>query len=364
MGRTLVTGGSGFIGSHVVRQLAERGDDLRLTMRPRSRLENLEGLDYERVDADVNDRVAIRKALRGVDRVFHCAGLLSTRPGDAERVFEVNVEGTRIVLEEALRAGVERVVYTSSAAAIGPAPAPNEAADERQLFTAGHLQIPYVNSKHEAEVEAFRLAARGLPLVVVNPGRVFGRGDIYARATSVVRRFLLGRTQIYANGGLNVVDVGDVARGHLLADERGLVGERYILGNRNYTLDRLWADLARLSGVEPPALRLEPAMALRLAQALEAASPGGRAPISVQEVRVTTAWWTYKNTKAKRELGFKPSPHEDTIDATVEWYLEREADRLARSRRTQPVGLKAAAAALGAMEGAGGALRRLWPLGI
>ncbi|MEA2444779.1 MAG: hypothetical protein QOJ12_2071, partial [Thermoleophilales bacterium] len=285
MGRTLVTGGSGFIGSHVVRLLAERGDELRLTMRPRSRLENLEGLDYERVDADVNDRVAIRKALRGVDRVFHCAGLLSTRPADVERVFDVNVEGTRIVLEEALRAGVERVVYTSSAAAIGPAPAPNEAADERQLFTAGHLQIPYVNSKHEAEVEAFRLAARGLPLVVVNPGRVFGRGDIYARATSVVRRFLLGRTQIYANGGLNVVDVGDVARGHLLADERGLVGERYILGNRNYTLDRLWADLARLSGVEPPALRLEPAMALRRAQALEAAAPGGRAPISVEEVR-------------------------------------------------------------------------------
>jgi dihydroflavonol-4-reductase len=364
MGRTLVTGGSGFIGSHVVRLLAERGDDLRLTMRPRSRLDNLEGLDYERADADVLDRMAIRKALRGVDRVFHCAGLLSTRPGDAERVFEVNVEGTRTVLEEALRAGVERVVYTSSAAAIGPAPAPDEAADERQLFTAGHLHIPYVSSKHEAEVEAFRLAARGLPLVVVNPCRVFGRGDIYAHATSVVRRFLLGRLQVYANGGLNVVDVGDVARGHLLADERGLVGERYILGNRNYTLDRLWADLARLSGVEPPAVRLEPAMALRLARAFEAGSPGGRAPITVPEVRVTTQWWTYKNTKAKRELGFKPSPHEDTIEATVEWYLEREGDRLARSRRTQPVGWKAAAAALGAVEGAGGALRRLWPLGI
>ena len=363
MGRTLVTGGSGFIGSGVAGLLAERGDDLRLTLRPRSRLDNLEGLDYERVDADVLDRMAIRKAMRGVDRVFHCAGLLSTRPADAERVFEVNVEGTRTVLEEALRAGVERVVYTSSAAAVGPAPAPNEVADERQLFTAGHLDIPYVNAKHEAEVEAFRLAARGLPLVVVNPCRVFGRGDIYGRGTSIVRRFLLGRTPIYANGGLNLVDVGDVARGHLLADELGLVGERYILGNRNYTLDRLWADLARLSGVEPPALRLEPTMALRLAQALEAASPSGRTPITVQEVRLTTAWWTYKNTKAKRELGFTPSPHEDTIEATVEWYLEREADRLARSRRTQPAGWKAAAAALGAVEVAGGALRRLWPLG-
>src|SRR3954467_12322228 len=130
MGRTLVTGGSGFIGSHVVRLLAERGDDLRLTMRPRSRLDNLKGLEYERVDADVLDRMAVRKALRGVDRVFHAAGLVSTRPADAERLFQVNVEGTRTVLEEALRAGVERVVYTSSGAAIGPAPSQSEAADE------------------------------------------------------------------------------------------------------------------------------------------------------------------------------------------------------------------------------------------
>jgi dihydroflavonol-4-reductase len=359
VGRTLVTGGSGFVGSHVVRLLAERGDDLRLALRPRSRLDNLEGIDYQRADADVLDRAAVRKAMKGVDRVFHTAGLVSTRPADAERLFQVNVEGTRIVLEEALRAGVERVVYTSSVAAIGPAPAPNQAADERQLFTAGHLDIPYVNSKHEAEVEALRLAARGLPVVVVNPGYVFGRGDIYTRATSIVRRFLLGRIPAYANGGLNVVDVGDVARGHLLADERGLVGERYILGNRNYTLDRLWADLARLSGVEPPALRLEPTVALRLAQVLGSASP-----ISVEEVRLATNWWTYKNTKAKRELGFKPSPHEDTIEATVQWYLEREADRLARSRRTQAARWKLAAAGLGAVESAGGAARRLWPLGI
>jgi dihydroflavonol-4-reductase len=351
---TLVTGGSGFVGSHVVRLLAERGDDLRLTLRPRSRLDNLDGIDFKRVEADVLDRASIRRAMRGVDRVFHCAGLVSTRPGDADRLFQVNVEGTRIVLEEALRAGVERAVYTSSVAAIGPASAPGEAADERQLFTAGKLGIPYVNSKHEAEVEALRLAARGLPLVVVNPGYVFGRGDVYARATAIVRRFLLGRIPVYSNGGLNVIDVGDVARGHLLADERGLVGERYILGNRNYTLDRLWADLSRLSGIEPPALRLEPAVALRLAQAMEVASRGGRPPITVHDVRLATGWWTYSNAKAKRELGFRPSPHEDAIEATVEWYMEREGDRLARSRRTQPVQWKAAAAALGAV-------RRVWP---
>ena len=362
MGRTVVTGGTGFIGSRVARLLAERGDDLRLTVRPRSRMDNLDGVEFDAFEADVRDRASIRRALKGADRVFHIAGLQSTHPNDAERLFQVNVEGTRVVLEEALRAGVERVVYTSSAAAVGPAPE-GETADERQLFTAAHLNLPYVNSKHEAEVEAMRLAARGLPLVVVNPCNVFGRGDIHARATSMVRRFLLGRIPVYTNGALNVVDVGDVAKGHLLADERGLNGERYILGNRNYTTDRLFSDLARLSGVETPPLKLDPTVAYRLGQFVESVVPRGRAPISSDEIRLTTCWWTYRNTKAKRELGFRPSPHEDTIEATVEWYLEREADRLARSRRTQPVQWKLMAAGLGAVEGTGGAMRRLLPRG-
>jgi dihydroflavonol-4-reductase len=359
VGKTLVTGGNGFVGSAVVRMLADRGDDLRLTLRRRSRLELLDGIQYHAVDCDVLDRPAVRRAMRGVDRVFHIAGLVSMRPADADRLFEVNVDGTRIVLEEALRAGVERVVYTSSVAAVGPAP-PGETADERQLFTAGQLDIPYVNSKHEGEVEALRLAAQGLPVVVVNPCYVFGAGDVYARATSIVRRFLLGRIPAYVNGALNVVDVQDVARGHILADEAGKVGERYILGNRNYTLDRLFADLARLSGVEAPSLRLAPSVALRLAQAAEAAP--GRAPITVQEVRLASQWWTYRNTKAKRELGWTTAPHEDTIEATVAWYLDREGDRLDRSRRTQPVLWKAAAAGMRAAEDIAGAAGRLWPL--
>jgi dihydroflavonol-4-reductase len=359
VGKTLVTGGNGFVGSAVVRLLAARGDDLRLTLRRRSRLELLEGIEYQAVDCDVLDRAAVRRAMRGVDRVFHIAGLVSMRPEDDDRLFDVNVGGTRIVLEEALRAGVARVVYTSSVAAIGPAP-PGETADERQLFTAGHLDIPYVNSKHEAEVEALRLAAQGLPVVVVNPCYVFGAGDVYARATAIVRRFLLGRIPAYVDGALNVVDVQDVARGHLLADERGSVGERYILGNRNYTLERLFADLARLSGVEAPPLKLAPTVALRLAQAAEAAPM--RPPITVQEVRLASQWWTYRNTKAKRELGWTTAPHEDTIEATVAWYLDREGDRLVRARRSQPVTWKAAAAAMRAAEDLAGVAGRLWPL--
>jgi dihydroflavonol-4-reductase len=257
------------------------------------------------------------------------------------------------VLEECLRAGVERVVYTSSVGAIGTAPE-GGAIDERATFTAGGLGIPYINSKHEAEGEAFRLAAKGLPLVVVNPAYVFGRGDLYGRTTSIVRRFMLGRISAYVPGALNVVDVNDVARGHVLADERGEPGERYILGNRNFTLDRLFADLARVSGCDPPALRLSPSVALRLAQAA-----GTRGPISVQEVKLASQWWTYRNTKAKRELAWRPSPHEDTIEATVAWYR----DRLGRTAGTQPVQYKLAAAGLSVVGSASQAARRLWPLG-
>ena len=149
--------------------------------------------------------------------------------------------------------------------------------------------------------------------------------------------------------------MNDVARGHLLADEKGEPGERYILGNRNYTWDRLFADLSRVSGVEPPPLKLAPPLALRMAELLERAP--GRAPVTATEVRSASQWWTYRNTKAKRELGWTTSPHEDTIEATVEWYLEREGDRMTRGRRSQPLQYKLAARTLSTIEGVVGRLR-------
>jgi dihydroflavonol-4-reductase len=353
--KTLVTGATGFIGSHVARELAGRGDELRVTIRSESSpKEALADIEHEEVKCDLLDRRAVRRAVAGVERVFHCAGLVSLRERDAERVFQVNALATRTLLEECLRAEVERVVFTSSVAAIGPAPR-GGTADETQVFTAGHLGIPYVNSKHEAETEALRLAARGLPLVCVNPTFVYGRGDVHGGSTSLVRRFMLGRIPVYTDGAINVVDVNDVARGHLLADEKGEPGERYILGNRNYTWDRLFADLARVSGVEPPPLKLPPPLALRMAELLERAP--GRPPVTAAEVRSASQWWTYRSTKARRELGWTTSPHEDTIEATVQWYREREGDRMARARRSQPLQYKLAARTLSTVEGLVGRLR-------
>ncbi len=342
MPRTLVTGATGLIGSHVTRLLVERGDEILVAVRPSSKLDALEGLPVSAVRADVCDRRSVRRAMHGVERVFHVAGTTSLALS-RERAFALNVEGTRIVLEEALRAGVERAVYTSSVAAIGPAPTASTA-DETNVWDAGRYGISYVDSKHEAEVVALRILARGLPLVIVNPAHVLGAGDPGRSSTTLVRRFLRRQIPAYVDGTLNIVGAQDVARGHLLADERGVVGERYILGNRNFTFDRLFADLGRLSGVEPPALKLPLPVALALSTVAQQV-PGVAAPTPA-EVRASSLNWAFVSTKAKRELGWQPSPHEDCLEETIAWYRERDGARLAPPGSRQPLPLRAAAGVL------------------
>jgi dihydroflavonol-4-reductase len=335
--KTFVTGGAGLVGGQVVRLLAERGDDLRLAVRASTRLDNVADIEFEPVTCDILDRRAVRRAMRDVDRVYHAAGSTSLR-ASAEQLFRTNVQGTRVVLEEALRAGVERVVFTSSIAAVGPA-LRGSTADESSPWTAGIYGLPYVNSKREAEVEALRLAAAGLPLVIVNPAHVFGAGDLHRSSTEIVRRFLRREIPAYVDGAINIVDAEDVARGHLLAEERGAVGERYILGNRNFTLDRLFSDLARLSGVEAPAIKLPLPVALAFAAGLERVM--ARPPITTIEIRSASLWWAVRSTKAKRELGWTPSHHEDTLETTIEWYRERMPDDLAPAGSRQPFALRA-----------------------
>jgi dihydroflavonol-4-reductase len=353
---TLVTGATGFIGSHVARLLADRGEELRLALEPGRASAHVDDLDAERVRCDVRDRRAVRRALRGVERVYHCAGITSVRPADAARLFEVNVGGTRTVLEECLHADVERVVHLSSAAALGPAPA-GGVADERQRFDAGGLGIPYVASVYEAEVEALRLHARGLPVVCANPAMTFGPGDVNLTSTRLVRSFLLGRIAAYAEGAVCVVDVRDVAAGVVTAADAGEPGERYVLGGRNFTFERLFADLGRLSGNEPP-LRVPPVVAGVAALLLDASGRGW--PMTATEVRAASHWWTYRSTKAARDLRWRARPHEETLEATVEWHLDRERDRIARTRRTSRRARRfqrgVAGAALGVAGGAAGTL--------
>lgn len=338
MGVTLVTGGAGLVGSHVARALVERGDRVRVAVPEGASLDALPGIeaDVEVVAGDMVVTRDVRRALRDVDLLFHVAGATTLRAG-WRALHRANVLDTRVVLEEALRAGVQRVVHTSAVAAIGPA-ARGVTADETQVFNAARVGLTYANAKAEAEREALRICAQGLPVVIVNPAHVLGRGDVYRSSTELVRRFLRREIPIYVEGTLCVVSAADVARGHLLAAEHGVVGERYILGGRNFTNDRLFADLGRLSGVEPPAVKLPLAAALAVARSFELLP--GRPAITVEEVRALSLRWAYRSTKAKRELGWTPGHHEQPLLETIEWYREREGDAVGAPGARQPLGLR------------------------
>ena len=296
MGRTLVTGASGFVGSAVARALVARGDSVRAAVRASSSRAALEGLDVEFATAQLGDRAALRRALRGVDRVFHVAGTTYLRASDAELV-RVNVEGTRVVMEEALRAGVERVVHTSSIGAVGPA-RPGGAVDERTPFPPG-VDVPYAISKHAAETEALRVAARGLDVVIVCPAHVFGRGDTGPTSTGVVRRFLLrgipayvaGRDQRRRHRGRRrrAPARGRARRGRRALHPRGAelhVGAA-VRGARATVRDR-GAGAAGAGAGRAGARRG------RIARPV----PGPRRPA---EVRAAGHWWTCKSGKARRE---------------------------------------------------------------
>ncbi|MEA2213116.1 MAG: hypothetical protein QOF83_3064 [Solirubrobacteraceae bacterium] len=315
-----------------------RGDDVRVALRQHSPTEALKGLEVEMVRADILDRRAMRRAMARVDRVIHMAGMAELSAPRA-RIFAVNVEGMRIVLEEALRAGVERVTHTSSVAAIGPAPE-GQTADESQPWEAGRYRIAYLDAEHEAETAALRLVARGLPLVIVNPAQTFGAGGPGGPSSALVRRFMRREIPAYVDGTVNVVGVRDVARGLVLADERGVIGERYILSNRNFTTTRLLADLGRLSGIEPPAVKLPVSVALAL-------SAGGRriaglALPSPVEIRVSSLNWAFVNGKARRELGWRPGPHEDCLEEAVNWHREWDRAGVAPPGSRQPWPLRMA----------------------
>ena len=272
------------------------------SLRRGSRLDHLSDLELERASGDVTDRRAVRRAMEGVDRVFHLAGTTSMRPEHRGAVFELNVKGTRIVLEEALAAEVERVVHTSSVAAIGPAKPRRhrgrEPAVHRRPPRDRLRQLEARGRGRGAAARRARAAGRDRqPLLRARSRR--SEGDLDGAGAPLSAR----RIPAYVDGGLNIVDVRDVARGHLLADEKGEMGERYILAGRNFTLDRLFADFARISGREQPPVRL-PGRPMTLA--VEAMVRAGLPlPVSPDEVRSATQWWTYRNTKARKRAGLR-----------------------------------------------------------
>ncbi|MBI4875048.1 MAG: NAD-dependent epimerase/dehydratase family protein [Acidobacteria bacterium] len=316
---TLVTGASGFVGWHVARELLARGHRVRALVRPASRVRELEGV--ETVSGDLRDAASLERAAEGCGLVFHVAAdyrLWAPRP---EEMYQSNVEGTRNLLAAAERAGAERIVYTSTVGCIG---IPKQGAgDEDQPVSLAEMTGPYKRSKFLAERVALEFAARGLPVVIVNPTAPVGDHDVKPTPTGkIILDFLRGAMPAFVDTGLNLVDVRDTAIGHVQAAERGRAGERYILGCENLTLEEILGRLARLAGRRAPAMRIPYAVAygFSLCGTAWARWTGGEPRAPLDAVRMARKKMFATHEKARRELGFDPQPVEGALVRAMDWF--------------------------------------------
>jgi dihydroflavonol-4-reductase len=322
---TLVTGASGFIGSHLTRLLLQRGDRVRALLRPTSRADALEGLSVDIVRGDLRDPPSLGAAVRGVEWVFHVAADYRLWARDPREIYDSNVEGTRFLLDACRGGGVERLVYTSSVATLG-APRPGSLSDERTAGRAGEMIGAYKRSKALAEQLVLEAASNGLPAVVVNPTTPIGPGDWKPTPTGrIIVDFLRGRMIAYVETGLNLVAVEDVAAGHLLAGQNGRIGERYILGARNMTLKKIFEALAMISGRPAPRVRIPLTVALAIGAGCEfSARLTHREPfVPLDGVRMARHPMFVDCSKANQELGFTPGSVDSALERAVTWYVDR-----------------------------------------
>lgn len=323
---TLVTGGTGFVGSAVVRRLIDAGHDVRALVRPKSNLANLHGLPVQIVTGNLCDRASLKRALEGCDVLFHVAAdyrLWTTNP---QTLYQTNVIGTENMMLAALEAGVRRVVYTSSVATLGVAP-PGQSADETTEVNEADLIGDYKRSKYVAEQTVKALVTQDrLPAVIVNPSTPIGPRDIKPTPTGrIIVDTLRGRMPAYVDTGLNIVHVDDVAKGHLLALEHGTIGERYVLGGENLTLRRILSEVAVLGGRRPPRIRLPHAFVLPIAYLAEglAKLTGSFEPLTtVNGVRMARKCMFYSSEKAKAELRYQPQAPLSALADAVQWFVE------------------------------------------
>jgi dihydroflavonol-4-reductase len=320
---TLVTGASGFQGSAVLRALLERGEPVRALVRPRSNRQNLDGLPVEIALGDLTDRQSLADAVRGCQAVFHVAADYRLWAADPAELYRTNVDGTRTLLEAAGEAGVARILYTSSVATLGSRP-DGEPADERTPAKLDHMIGHYKRSKYLAEQAVRELAGRGLPVVILNPSAPIGPRDIRPTPTGrMVLEAARGHFPAYVDTGLNVVHVDDAAEGHLLAFERGRIGQRYVLGGENLPLGEILGTIAQLVGRRAPRLRLPPGLLLPLAHLAETAARlrGGREPLLTTDgLRMARKRMYFSSALAERELGFRARPALEALRDALDWY--------------------------------------------
>ena len=329
-GRVLITGASGFVGSAIVRTFLQNGYGVRVLVRPASPRANFADLSVETAEGDLTDRASLARALKGVRYLVHTAAdyrLWTKRPQD---LMAANVDGTANLMEEALKARLEKIVYTSSVCTLAHSSS-GEPADESQLLDPKDAFNPYKRSKLLAELAVHALIAKGLPAVVVNPSTPIGPRDIKPTPTGrIILECASGRMPAYVETGLNLAHVDDVAEGHLAALRHGRIGERYILGGENIRLQDMLAEISHQVGRRPPRVKLPVGAVYPFAVASEAlAWCTGKEPFAtVDSLKMARHNMFFTDAKARRDLGYASRPYQQGIADALAWFYE--AGMLAR----------------------------------
>lgn len=320
-GPTLLTGGTGFVGAAVARALLARGHTVRALVRPGSNRSNLDGLRLGLVEGDLTDPTSLARAVAGCRFLLHVAADYRIWVPDPAAMLRANVEGTRALMRAAQAAGVERIVHCSSVAALGLTD-DGTPADETTPVAEEKIVGIYKKSKYRAERDVLALVSQGLPAVIVNPSTPIGPRDIKPTPTGkMIRDTAAGRMPAYIDTGLNLVHVDDVAEGHMLALERGRIGEKYILGGENLTLRDVLALVAEAAGRRPPTIRLPGAALWPLALVCEvlARTTGIEPLVTRDHLRMARKKMFFSSAKAKAELGYDPRPAQAAVADAVAW---------------------------------------------
>lgn len=322
--KVVVTGANGFLGSWVVRALGELGCDVHALVRPTSDLSELTGAKFTAVFGDVTDRESLDRAFEETDTVFHLAGVVSYLKSDRSLLEKVNVDGARNVVEAVRAMKVRRLVHLSSVTAIGAGFTPDQVLNEESEYNLAHWNIGYFETKRRGELIVREAAARGeIDAVILNPSAIYGRGDALKGSRDTQVKVAQGRFPFYTSGGLGVLAIEDAVSGILAGWKQGRSGERYILAGENLTIRRLFEEIARISGVQPPRFRMPDSLLFGLGLWGDfKLRLGLKSSFSLDKARAAVVYNWFDSSKARRELGFNPRPASEALKASVEWMRE------------------------------------------